>query len=161
MGIRVQSDLDAGLSERWLRDERSLDTFLSAFRECSIPHREWTHRAHLGVAAALILEMGADSALGSMRATIPRLNESHGGANTNLSGYHETLTVFWVRLLSRMLSRLPKHLSRLDKVTVAVEAYGVLRRLDRAVFDSDVLGDAEARLRWTYPDRGPDWLRGA
>ncbi|MCU0227391.1 MAG: hypothetical protein MUF01_07105 [Bryobacterales bacterium] len=160
MGIRVESDLDSALREKWLRHETDLESFIRQFRACTLPQREWTHRAHVGVAAALILSLGSDEALRVLRATIPRLNESYGGVNTPTSGYHDTLTVFWVRLVATLLSRLPQQLSHVDRVAIAVEAYGDLRRADRAFYEGDLMHHEEARTRWVPPSRGPSWLMG-
>lgn len=158
MTIHVESDLGFSLLERWLQNESSLDAFVEAFQQCKLTRQEWTHRAHVGVAASLVVTEGAEEALRCMRATIPRLNESQGSVNTSQSGYHETLTVFWIRILAQFLGRLPARFSRLDKVTAAVEAYGEIRRMDRAFYEIDVLASEQARRAWVAPQVGPSWL---
>lgn len=158
MGIRVESNVEFALVERWLQDSSGLDELVEDFRQCTVSRRDWTHRAHLGVAASLILTEGAKEAMECLRGTIPRLNEVQGGENSARSGYHETLTLFWVRVLHRYLRRLPARWSRLDKVRAAVEAYGEIRRLDRAFYSFDVLACEVARAGWSVPESGPPWL---
>lgn len=152
MGILIESDIPEGLLERWLQDKQALDAFVRDFQECRISMDAWTHRAHIGIASALILREGREAALHCIRLTIPRLNEAQGRVNTAETGYHETLTIFWVDRIAAMLARLPKHFTRLDRVRVAVEAYGGIRRLDRAYYSYDVLSSAEARREWRPPD---------
>jgi len=159
MGIRAESNVEQLLQERWLDDEQALDRLVRSFQGATLGRREWTHRAHLGIASSLILTEGSPAALVCMREAIPRLNDSHGTVNSRVSGYHETLTVFWVRVLTRLLNRLPAKLTRLQKVTVAVEAYGDMRRLDRTAYSYDVLTCEKARVEWCPPDHAPAWLR--
>ena len=91
--------------------------------------------------------------LATLRDAIPRYNEATGGANTESSGYHETLTVFWLHRVADLLDRLPPSLDSLTKVRVVVEAYGSVRRLDRAFYSFDVVKSREARRDWIEPDR--------
>lgn len=153
MSVLIESDLTSGLLERWLQNAGSLDTFVDQFLSQSLPIREWTHRAHLGAATALVLRHGRDGALATLRDAIPRYNEATGGANTESSGYHETLTVFWLHRVADLLDRLPPSLDSLTKVRVVVEAYGSVRRLDRAFYSFDVVKSREARRDWIEPDR--------
>lgn len=152
MTVHVESEIPDGLAELWLQSEEQLSAFLAQFQTCRIERQDWTHRAHIGIAACLILMHGKQEALHVMRKTIPLLNESQGGINSSQTGYHETLTVFWIEQIARVISRLPASLGRLDRVRVVVEAYGELRRLDRAVYSFDVLESETARARWQRPD---------
>ena len=74
-------------------NDAAADRFLAAFDAGAIPKPEWTHRAHLA-AAGLCAWRDPAGALDTMRDGILRLNEAHHTANTDTSGYHETLTVF-------------------------------------------------------------------
>lgn len=151
--ITVESDLANALLERWLQSDEGLTAFLQRFLNCELRREEWTHRAHIGMCAALVLQQQRQSALPIIRSTIPRLNEAMGGINSDNAGYHETLTVFWVDRIDAVLRRLPQHFRNLDKVRAVVEAYGEVRRLDRAYYTFDVLASVEARKTWIPPDR--------
>lgn len=70
--------------------------FLDAFLRAEIPHAEWTHRAHLRVAFAMIRrEPDHERAMSAMREGITRLNAAHeqGGV------YLEDVTDFWMRTI--------------------------------------------------------------
>ena len=73
--------------------------------DASLPQSEWTHRGHITAAHVLIRAHGRDRALELLRAAIPRLNDAHGVANTDDSGYHETLTVFFADAVADAVAR--------------------------------------------------------
>src|SRR5580765_2099613 len=79
--------------------EAEIDVFLAAFEGCTLPKEEWTHSAHLLTGACYVHALGRDEALEKIRVCIWRFNESVGGKNTETSGYHETITAMWIRLL--------------------------------------------------------------
>lgn len=152
MSIVVESNVPEELLDAWLQSEKALDRFVSDFLSCTIPRVEWTHRAHLGIGATLVLARGREKTLDQLRQTIPQLNIVQGTGNSPVGGYHETLTVFWVERIAALLVRLPAHFSRLGRVRTVVEAYGGIRRLDRAYYSYDVLRSLEARRVWLPPD---------
>ena len=60
--------------------------------DCSLERTDWTHEAHLGATAYLLLkrpDIDLDKALPGI---IRRFNESVGGVNSDTEGYHETIT---------------------------------------------------------------------
>ena len=73
----------------------------------TLPKAEWTHEAHLGATMYLLsarpdLDLEAD-----LPQIIRSYNEAVGVQNTASSGYHETLTRFYLRLLRRALADAP------------------------------------------------------
>ena len=77
----------------------SAETLLQQFESAILPKSAWTHEAHLRVAFAMLSVYSHDEALCRMRAGIIGLNRAHGTPNTSDSGYHETLTQFWVTVI--------------------------------------------------------------
>ena len=131
--------------------EEQLETFLQAFPAGAIPKPEWTHRAHLA-AAGLCVWRDPVAALETMRAGILRLNEQHGTANTATSGYHETLTVFWVAIVQDFCTtrlRQPRHIV----INQLMDAFP--SGLFRDYYSFDVVNSGEARRRWLPPDLRP------
>jgi len=63
----------------------------------TLPREEWTHEAHLAATTYLILrhpEIDLDSELPGI---ISRYNESVGGVNDDTQGYHDTITMTFLR----------------------------------------------------------------
>ena len=77
------------------------------FESCELPGIRWTHRAHLAVAASYLQCYPLSEATDRARIHIRRYNESRG----NLTGYHETVTVLFLRLVARELRTNPPSLS--------------------------------------------------
>jgi hypothetical protein len=137
------------------RTNEDLEAFMSAFEALSLPKKDWTHAAHLAVGALYCLRYGEHEALGRLRIGIRRLNESHNVENSDTGGYHETLTRFWLTIISRFLGeyngRHPQA-SKLSAVHALVERFGTNAGLFRRYWTYDVVSSVEARRRWIEPD---------
>jgi hypothetical protein len=72
---------------------------LHNFEACTIPLSHWNHRAHLTIAYLLLCGHSLDEAISRMRQGIQRYNAAKGIQQTATGGYHETLTVAWMRVL--------------------------------------------------------------
>ena len=79
---------------------RADSDFLRAFDQCAIIQSAWSHRAHLRVAYCLLHDLPPMAAVDHLRAGIKALNAQHGLVETDTRGYHETLTVAWVRVVA-------------------------------------------------------------
>jgi hypothetical protein len=134
--------------------EAEIDAFLEAFESCTLPKGEWTHAAHLLTGACYVHRMERDAALAKMRECVRRYNESVGGKNTETSGYHETITVMWIRLLDKLRK---ENLSadRASFAALAVKQFGQSRDIFREHYDFDLVTSTEARLRWVEPTLKP------
>jgi hypothetical protein len=72
---------------------------LANFEACTIPIDQWNHRAHLTVAYLLLRACPLDEATRRMCEGVRRYNAANGIEQTPTGGYHETLTVAWMRIL--------------------------------------------------------------
>jgi len=134
--------------------EREIDEFLAAFEGCTLPKEKWTHAAHLLTGACYVHAMGREPALERMRECVSRYNVSVGGKNTETSGYHETITVMWIRLLDRLRQEVGS-MERAAFAALAVEQFEPRRAVFREYYDFDVVASTEARLRWVEPTLKP------
>ena len=73
--------------------EQALE-YVQGIENCTLPREKWTHEAHLMVGLFMFLAY-QKKALTEMRKRIWQYNEITGKGNDN-TGYHETLTVFWL-----------------------------------------------------------------
>ncbi len=71
----------------------------------TLPKAEWTHEGHVLTCIALVRALGPADALATLRAAIPAYNEATGVANTSTSGYHDTITVYYVWAVDRLVRR--------------------------------------------------------
>src|SRR5690606_29734789 len=84
--------------------ELRLEDLVARFLPGTLPGEEWTHEAHLAVGLWHVHRYGAEEAIDRLRAGITALNARHGTPNTETRGYHETITVAYVRLLDQFLN---------------------------------------------------------
>lgn len=75
------------------------EEFLSAFESCSLPEREWTHAAHVRMAWLYLRRRPLAEVVAVVREGIQRYN----GSLKKPSGYHETITCAFLRLIGNRL----------------------------------------------------------
>jgi hypothetical protein len=134
--------------------ECEIDAFIAAFEGCTLPKEQWTHGAHLLTGACYVHALGEAEAIDRMRRCVSRYNESVGGQNTDTSGYHETITVAWIKLLRDLLDR-SKPITRAAFAALAVEHFQAQRDIFTRFYDFDLIASTEARRRWVAPNLQP------
>src|SRR5690349_14771897 len=90
----------------------------------TLPKAEWTHHAHLRTGLCHVLQHGPIIALELLRARITAYNESVGTANTDTSGYHETITRFYVTIIDRFLASADRSLDADALAAQLIAAHG-------------------------------------
>ena len=78
--------------------------FLAEFEACTLPKPLWTHEAHIRMAWLYLSCEGFDVVLPRARESIKRYNAAVGGSPT---GYHETITQVYLRLVAARISARP------------------------------------------------------
>lgn len=135
--------------------ELRLDETVARFVAGTIPREEWTHEAHLAVGLWHVHRYGAEEALERLRTGILALNERHGTPNTETRGYHETITVAYVRLLDQFLSASDANRSLEARLAELLSGPLGDRALLFRFWSREVLMAPAARVAWTPPDLGP------
>jgi hypothetical protein len=72
------------------------ETLVNSFLDTTLDKWDWTHEAHLVVAYHMVTHHAPHEDLAHMRAALKQYNVAIGKENTDTSGYHETLTRFWL-----------------------------------------------------------------
>jgi hypothetical protein len=133
----------------------TLEQLLVGFQSCTLPHDAWTHLAHLRVGAWHVHRLGAETALATLRAGIRRLNESHGTVNSSNSGYHETITAAYVRLIDLFLAPFDPLVPFEVRLAALVESSLANRSILLRYWSRERLMSPEARAAWLAPDLAP------
>ncbi len=76
------------------------DELLQQFESTTLPHDQWTHRAHVKVAFLYLRDHPFDVALTKMRVGIQKYNAAHQVPDGPLEGYNETMTHALMQLVS-------------------------------------------------------------
>src|SRR4029077_6078755 len=132
--------------------EGELERFVEAWKSGRLPKAEWTHAAHVAMAAYFAFDHAADATFAIMKAGILHHNTSVGTPNTADNGYHETLTRFWAGEIGALV-RSDRFPLRLEAVRAAVAEFGGDRERFREFYSFDVVRDRRARREWVAPDR--------
>ena len=124
------------------------------FEDCTLPRSEWTHAAHLTVALWNLLQFDWPEATERVRRGIRRYNAAHGILPTPTGGYHETLTLFWLRVVRAYLegerNEARSLVSLANELAATADSQLPLRHYTR-----ERLFSPEARHGWVEPDLKP------
>jgi len=79
------------------------EEFLAAFESCAHPLDQWHHREHIKIAYLYLLRHPLEEAISKVRAGIKAYNNSKNLPDELSTGYHETMTQAWVRIIHATL----------------------------------------------------------
>ena len=133
------------------RTEGEIDAFVAAFEAGTLPKARWTHAAQVLTGAWYVHGLGEAAAIETMRRCVRRYNEAVGGKNTATSGYHETVTVFWIKRLAAERVARPG-MERAEFAVACADTLAPVRNLLGQYYTYDVIGSEEARRGWREPD---------
>jgi len=132
-----------------------LDELAREFLAGSLSRDQWTHTAHLSVGAWHVHRFGEDEASTRLRAGIRALNDRHGTPNTTTSGYHETITLAYVRLIAAFLALFDAGTPLERRVDLLVAGPLGERRCLFRFWSGPLLMSEAARAAWVAPDLAP------
>ena len=123
--------------------------------DCSLPKREWTHAGHFAAVLWLLRHGRNLDVTAEMPKLIRTYNEATGVANTDTSGYHETITLASIRAARSVLD---KHGESIPLHSVVNNLLACeLGRSDWMLlyWSRSRLFSVEARRLWIEPDLKP------
>ncbi|MFB2877538.1 hypothetical protein [Floridanema aerugineum] len=130
-----------------------IENLIRAFEDCTLPRSEWTHPAHLTVALWYLTHYSETEATNCIRNHIQRYNSTKGIKTTKDSGYHETITLFWICIISQYLATKSNE-EVLDLTNGIIENYAN-KNLPFEYYSHDLLMSWSARTNWVEPDLKP------
>jgi hypothetical protein len=133
--------------------DSEIDRIGRGLSDRSLPKAEWTHAAHFAAAFWLLRRPGAH-ALRDMPDLIRAYNEATGVANTDSSGYHETITIASLRAAHAWLVARPHAPLHTTLNEFLGSEYGRSDWL-LAYWTKPLLFSVAARRAWVEPDVKP------
>jgi hypothetical protein len=131
-----------------------IEMLVLQFEHRTLPKSEWTHEAHLIVAFWYSWHFDDAMAFEKMKSNIITYNRSVGTENTDNSGYHETITIFWLRWIRDFLN---KH--SFENIEDACEQFLNSESASKDIllkyYSKKVLFSKKARLEWVESDLYP------
>src|SRR2546423_1165598 len=123
------------------RDE--IRSLVESFESCTIRPEDFRHYQHLTVALWYVSSLSYDEAVERMISGIRRLSEAYGK-----TGYHETITIFWLRIVSAFVKQCKDEL-----VTSANRLIGKYNKdYIREYYSPELLASDRAKAEWVEPD---------
>jgi hypothetical protein len=130
---------------------QEIENLVRSFEDCYLPRSQWTHQAHLTVALWFLIHYSQPEAIARIRLGIVRYNQAMGIQNTKTSGYHETITLFWIHKIQEFLIAESVH-----ELTLAVWSKLMQQcndpKLPLHYYSHERLMSGQARTTWLKPD---------
>jgi len=128
--------------------------FLKAFEECTLPIEEWSHKAHVRMAFLYHQLYTNDEATEKIKSGI-RLYNSAFQKHTS---YHETMTLFWIRIIQSAL--LQQSLANVDilqdfEAFIQLHSYLLNSKLFLEYYSAEVMFSQDARQKFISPNVKP------
>jgi hypothetical protein len=129
------------------------EVFLREFEAQRWPLEKWHHRDHVKLAYLYLRRFGFDEAAARMRAGIKVHNAAHGVADSPTSGYHETMTQAWLRLVDLVL----REYGPAEDADAFVEQHPELleKKTLRLFYSRERFMSPDAKVSFVEPDLAP------
>jgi hypothetical protein len=127
--------------------------FLRAFEDCTLPFEQWKHRAHIKVAYLYLRTMPYEQALVKARENIKRYNAATNTPETLERGYHETITVAWMKLVEFTLREYGP--APTAEEFLETQEHLLNRKALRYFYTREHLISWRAKAEWVEPDLVP------
>ncbi len=126
-------------------------TLVRQFEQCTLPRAQWTHQANLMVAFWYLVCYSATEAVERIREGIKKYNASQGILATKSGGYHETMTLFWIKMVQCFLAKNTLE-SSITHLVNSMTALYADKNLPFEYYSRELLMSWEARTIWIEPD---------
>jgi len=129
------------------------EEFLRQFEAAVIPMEQWHHREHIRVAYLYLSRYPQDAAIEKICSGIKALNSAQKVPEAIDRGYHDTITLAWIRLVQCALAEFGPAESAdvfMDKHTQLLSKRALL-----FFYSRDRIMSAEAKARFIEPDLAP------
>jgi hypothetical protein len=146
--------MEAVISYEYIAPYRTSEEVLRMVREfeaCRLPRARWAHQAHLVVALWYLMRHEEAEATALIREGIKRYNRACGIEQTKTGGYHETITIFYSRMIRRFLSTASPDCTLMMLVNSLINVLGD-KNLPLEYYSRERLMSWEARTEWLEPD---------
>lgn len=131
--------------------DAELEAVLRDFETCAISPDDFKHRQHLIVALLYLKDAPISVALERIRANLYSFLRHHG---IEAQVYHETITLFWLKLVRSFFDCQDPHATLTDSANRLLEAFPdssiIYNYYTKERLDSD-----QARNAWLEPDLQP------
>jgi hypothetical protein len=132
----------------YYNSQSEIEAVVRGFETCNTAPADFSHQCHLAVAVSYLHDSTMEQATELMRAGLLRYLDHHG---VDPRKYHESLTIFWMRLIQALLQNMSADISLLEKTNAVIETLAD-SRLAFEYYSRGLLMSDDARKSWIEPD---------
>lgn len=132
------------------RTQTQIESLVQAFESATLPNSEFNHHAHLTVALWYLTRLPFVDAVTAMRTSIKHFAAAHQHDHL----YHETITLFWMKLARHYLDSVESELALPELVYGALQEIGNTQLMFKH-YSHVRLFSSKARQSWIEPDLMP------
>jgi hypothetical protein len=130
----------------YFKDDEEIVDLVRRFESCEIHPADFRHYQHLTVALWYVRQFPYDSASEKMRTGIQRLAAAYGK-----TGYHETITLFWLVVVRDFAFAADSEEAICDLANRMITNLEN-KDLIKEYYSEELLASSEAKERWIEPD---------
>src|SRR5216117_1829152 len=130
----------------YFKDDEEIFDLVRRFESCEIHPADFRHYQHLTVALLYVRQFPYDTASEKMRTGIQRLAAAYGK-----TGYHETITVFWLVMVRDFAVRADSEEAICALANRMITSYED-KDLVKEYYSEERLDSSEAKQGWLEPD---------
>ncbi|GAA3632215.1 hypothetical protein [Flavivirga jejuensis] len=127
--------------------KKEIENLVEKFIDKTLPKTQWTHEAHIVVALWHNLNYNFHDAIKLIKTRIKNYNLAIGTQNTISSGYHETLTIFWMIITKDFMYR-NDHKNIKIACNDFLQSTEALKETPFQFYTKEILFSAKARRTW-------------
>lgn len=134
---------------------KEIELLVEKFMNATLPKEQWTHEAHLTVGLWLISHYKLAEAVCLIRSGVVWYNKSIGNENTAEKGYHETITLFWAKVIYYYITEVKTKGALEEILDEFLQSPYSKRDYILEFYSKNLLMSSYARAFWTEPDLKP------
>ena len=128
------------------KNDEEVSNLVKAFETCTIHPADFRHYMHLAVALWYLRHFSYEDASQKVRKGIKRLAAAYGK-----TGYHETITLFWLEMVRRFVLNGHSGDRIFDLANKLASEYGN-KNLIADYYSGETLNSERAKKEWVEPD---------
>lgn len=132
---------------------------VAQFEKGSLPKSAWTHTAHFVVAFWYCTQYPLPQAIEKITTGIKAYNVASGGQNTDESGYHETITLFYITIICNYLVSEGVPALTDEALAVFLQQPFLAKDFIYRFYSVPLLKSRQARQKWVAPDKNSPLFR--
>jgi len=135
-------------------DLETAKAIIDAFLHCNLEKNKWTHEAHI-ITGFYLYTICGDEAIEKIESHIRLFNDSVGTINSTTSGFHKTLTFFWMNAIAQFADNVERLELNQRNLESLLNSPLTNSMLPQQFYSKACLHTSKARMEVVEPDLQP------